>query len=70
MCHKACRDEGDGRECGGTEAEAERKPWGPNKSLKPASPKDRTVETQEQEESRPCGGQQPHQPRRRGKEGR
>lgn len=41
------------------EAEAERKPCGPNKSLKPANPKDQTVETQGQEESGPHGDQQP-----------
>lgn len=35
------------------------KPCGPNKSLKPADPKDQTVETQGQEESRPRGDPQP-----------
>lgn len=39
------------------EAEAERKPCGPNKSLKPADPKDQTVETQGQEENRLRGDQ-------------
>lgn len=43
----------------GERGRAERKPCGPNKSLKPASPKDQTVETQGQEESRPHGDRQP-----------
>lgn len=47
---------------GGGRAVGERgreKPCGPNKSLKPADPKDQTVETQGQEESRPRGDPKP-----------
>lgn len=57
MSHKGHREEGEGRKAE-REAEAARKPCGLNKSLKPADPKDLTVETQGQEELKTHGDQQ------------
>lgn len=41
------------------EAETERKPCGPNKSLKPADPKDQRVETQDRKRAGRVGMRNP-----------